>query len=164
MNMMSKIDNPALLHKVSAFLWAEADLLDARDYDTWLELWQPEGFYTLPIGDAEDFDNAVNLCHDDDKMRRARVTRFKQGFSISSAPPAQTVRTISRFVIEGVNGDEITVRSAEHLVEDKFGRQRVWAGNVTHKLVPAGDSFRIRAKVVRLLNSDGMLNSFSYLF
>jgi 3-phenylpropionate/cinnamic acid dioxygenase small subunit len=157
-------DELALLGKVSAFLWAEADMLDGKEYDAWLALWLAEGHYTLPIGDGDDFDNALNLCHDDEKMRRDRVTRFQQGFSISSAPPAQTVRTLSRFVLKEVQSDEITVRSAQHLIEDKFGRQRVWAANVTHKLVPHDANFKIKSKVVRLLNSDGMLNSFSYLF
>jgi len=157
-------DELALLQKVSAFIWAEADMLDRKDYDAWLGLWLTEGFYTLPIGDTEDFDNALNLCHDNDKMRRDRIKRFQQGFSISSAPPAQTVRTISRFVITRSDDREISVRSAEHLVEDKFGRQRIWGADVTHTLVPQDGSFKIRSKVVRLLNSDGMLNSFSYLF
>lgn len=164
MNMMTRIDDLALLQKVSAFLWAEAALLDGKDYDGWLSLWLTEGFYTLPIGEGEDYDNQLNLCHDNDRMRRDRIQRFKQGFSISSAPPAQTVRTVSRFVIDSVEGDTVTVSSAEHVVEDKFGRQRVWAANMKHTLVASGDGFKIRTKVVRLLNSDGMLNSFSYLF
>lgn len=164
MNMMIKNNDLALLQKVSAFLWEEAALLDGKDYDSWLSLWLAEGFYTLPIGEGEDFDNQLNLCHDNDRMRRDRIQRFKQGFSISSAPPAQTVRTVSRFTIDSVEGDTVTVSSAEHVVEDKFGRQRVWAANMKHTLVVSADGFRIRAKVVRLLNSDGMLNSFSYLF
>lgn len=164
MTEMSKIDSRALLAQVAEFLWAEADLLDRKDYDVWLDLWQGSGFYTLPIGDTEDFANALNLCHDDAKMRRDRIVRFQQGFSISSAPPAQTVRTVSRIVIEKADGDVITVRSAEHVVEDKFGRQRLWAANMTHVLIAIDGGFRIRNKVVRLLNSDGMLNSFSYLF
>lgn len=164
MNMMTKVNDLALMQKVSAFLWAEAALLDGRDYDAWLALWLTEGYYTLPIGEGDDFDNQLNLCHDNDRMRRDRIQRFQQGFSISSAPPARTVRTVSRFVIDSVEGDTVTVSSAEHVIEDKFGRQRVWGANVKHTLVVSGDGFKIRAKVVRLLNSDGMLNSFSYLF
>jgi 3-phenylpropionate/cinnamic acid dioxygenase small subunit len=164
MNMMTKVNDLGLLQKVSAFLWAEAALLDGKGYDVWLALWLTEGFYTLPIGEGDDFDNQLNLCHDNDRMRRDRIQRFKQGFSISSAPPALTVRTVSRFVIDSVEGDTVTVSSAEHVIEDKFGRQRVWAADMKHTLVVSEDGFRIRAKVVRLLNSDGMLNSFSYLF
>lgn len=164
MTAMQKIGSKALLQDVTAFLWAEADLLDRKDYDQWLALWIKEGFYTMPIGAEEDFDNVLNLCHDNDKMRRDRIFRFQQGFSISSAPPAVTIRTVSRVVIDKAEGDQITLRAAEHVIEDKFGRQRVWAADLRYDLQLVDGAFRIRNKVVRLLNSDGMLNSFSYLF
>ena len=97
-------------------------------------------------------------------MRRMRIERFQQGFSISSAPPADTVRTVSRFVLQGTAGDEIVLRCAEHVVENKFGRQRIYAANLTYTLVRTDDGLRIRNKVARLLNSDGELTAFSYLF
>jgi len=161
MNKMTNIETKALLADVTEFLWYEADLLDQTDYQSWLGLWDPEGLYIMPISEGDDFTNQLNLCYDNDKMRRMRVDRFERGFSISSAPPAVTVRTVSRIVIEG---DVIKVRAAEHLIEDKFGRQRVWAGNIFYTLIKTDDGFKLQQKVVRLLNSDGMLNSFSYLF
>ncbi|MFG6082453.1 aromatic-ring-hydroxylating dioxygenase subunit beta [Paracoccus litorisediminis] len=165
MNDMSRISS-TLLTDVTGFLWHEADLLDRKDYDAWLALWSGKGHYVLPIGDTPDAElaDALNLCYDNDKMRRDRIARFQAGFSISSAPPAETIRTVSRIVIDLAEGDRLTVRSAEHVIEDKFGRQRVWAANVTHRLVRVDGGFRIQDKIVRLLNSDGMLNSFSYLF
>ena len=56
------------------------------------------------------------------------------------------------------------IACAEHLIEDKFGRQRTWAGNAYYTLKKTDDGFQLHEKIVRLLNSDGMLNSFSYLF
>ncbi|MGM0858340.1 MAG: aromatic-ring-hydroxylating dioxygenase subunit beta [Pseudomonadota bacterium] len=161
---MNKTDTHNLLWQVTEFLWNEAAILDAREYDAWLDLWQPEGLYILPIEDAEDYADVLNLCYDDDKMRRDRIKRFQEGFSISSAPPAITVRTLSRFVINAVDGETIDVSCGQHLVEDKFGRQRLWAANVRYNLKATDSSFKIEQKVVRLLNSDGVLNSFSYLF
>jgi 3-phenylpropionate/cinnamic acid dioxygenase small subunit len=153
-----------VLTDVTGFLWKEADILDRKDYDTWLDLWTEDGLYIMPIGDGEDYADQVNLCYDNAKMRKDRVGRFKAGFSISSAPPARTIRTISRIVIEEMSGDLIKVRAAEHLVEDKFGRQRVWAGDAYYTLKHSGSGFLLQQKIVKLLNSDGMLNSFSYLF
>ena len=164
MTEMSKIDTNALLQDVTRFLWHEADFLDGCAYDEWLDLWTEDGLYVMPIGAGEDYANQLNLCYDNAKMRRDRVGRFQAGFSISSAPPAVTVRTVSRIVIDKAVGDLITVRAAEHLVEDKFGRQRVWAGNVHYVLKATDGGFKLHEKVIRLLNSDGMLNSFSYLF
>ncbi|NVK47326.1 MAG: aromatic-ring-hydroxylating dioxygenase subunit beta [Rhodobacteraceae bacterium] len=164
MTEMSKIDMRSLLADVTEFIWAEGAMLDATEYDKWLDLWTEDGVYILPIGEGEDYKNQLNLCYDNDKMRRDRIGRFQRGFSISSAPPAQTVRTLSRFRIDAAEGDLIRVSCAEHLIEDKFGRQRVWAGNVSYTLKVTEDGFKIHEKIVRLLNSDGMLNSFSYLF
>lgn len=164
MTVMEKIDTKTVLWDVTQYIWAEADILDRQDYDAWLDLWADDGLYIMPMDAGDDYANQLNLCYDNAKMRRERVSRFQMGFSISSAPPAQTVRTISRIVIDSVEGDTVVVRAAEHLVENKFGRQRVWAGNVRYTLQLTEGGFRLKGKVVRLLNSDGMLNSFSYLF
>ncbi|CAM3532549.1 aromatic-ring-hydroxylating dioxygenase subunit beta [Halomonas casei] len=160
---MKTINNDNLLWQVTQFIWHEAAILDANEYDAWLDLWLQDGLYILPIEDAEDYSTVLNLCYDDDKMRRDRIKRFQDGFSISSAPPAVTVRTSSRFVINAVDGDTVVVSCGQHLVEDKFGRQRLWAANVRYTLTSTDASFKIQEKVVRLLNSDGVLNSFSYL-
>lgn len=164
MTTHSKIDTKALLADVTEFIWAEGAMLDACEYDAWLDLWTDDGLYILPIGEGEDYKNQLNLCYDNDKMRRSRIGRFQRGFSISSAPPAQTVRTLSRFRIEAAEGDVIRLTCAEHVIEDKFGRQRIWAANVSYTLHATADGFKIHQKIARLLNSDGMLNSFSYLF
>ena len=163
MTEMTKID-VNILQEVTEFLWFEADILDRKDYDTWLDLWVEEGLYIMPMGDGTDYANQLNLCYDNAKMRKERVGRFQAGFSISSAPAANTVRTVSRIVIDTVEGDLITVRAAEHMIEDKFGRQRVWAADLIYDLQKTETGFKLHRKVAKLLNSDGMLNSFSYLF
>lgn len=153
------------LDAVVEFLWAEADILDRQDYDAWLPLWTGEGHYVIPIKpDTDDFANELNIVYDDAGMRKARAARLQGGFSISAAPPAQTVRTLSRFVITKADEGGVTVRSALHVIEDKFGRQRMFAANVTHELTLVDGEIRIVNKVVRLLNSDGTLTSISYLF
>ena len=164
MTMTHATDPAALLHEATAFLWAEADMLDACAYDAWLDLWMPDGMYIMPIGEGTDYANQLNLCHDDARMRRDRVGRFQAGFSISSAPPARTVRTVGRIVIDAAEGDTIRLRAAEHLIESKFGRQRAWAADLSYELRREAGGLRLHRKVAKLLNSDGMLNSFSYLF
>ncbi|MAC82490.1 MAG: aromatic-ring-hydroxylating dioxygenase subunit beta [Rhodobacteraceae bacterium] len=159
------VNTDVTLQAVTEFLWKEADLLDARDYDTWLALWSEGGHYVIPVEkEGDDFANMLNIAYDDSTMRVMRVRRFQQGFSISSAPPADSVRTLSRFVIDAVDGDTVKVRAAQHVIEDKFGRQRMFAANVSWVLKVTDEGFMIRDKVVRLLNSDGMLTSISYLF
>jgi 3-phenylpropionate/cinnamic acid dioxygenase small subunit len=90
------------LDEATRFIWAEADMLDRLDYKSWLPLWVEDGRYTIPVEhDADDFENQLNVAHDDAGMRAARVKRLLSGFSMSAAPPARTVRTVSRFVVTG---------------------------------------------------------------
>jgi 3-phenylpropionate/cinnamic acid dioxygenase small subunit len=163
--MKDLIMQDVTVQQVAEFLWAEADMLDRKEYETWLKLWTGAGHYVIPVEKTgDDFANMLNIAYDDAIMREARVKRLQGGFSISAAPPAESVRTVSRIVIDSVDGDTLTVRAAQHIVEDKFGRQRQFAMNVTWVLVATEDGLMIRDKVIRLLNSDGMLTSISYLF
>ena len=41
--------NLQLLQEVTAFIWAEGDMLDHNEYDTWLALWADKGSYIIPI-------------------------------------------------------------------------------------------------------------------
>ena len=81
------------LHEAAEFIWREADILDDLAYRDWLKLWTADGLYIVPIDrDAEDYAAALNVLYDDKGMREARAKRLLSGFSMSSAPPARTVR------------------------------------------------------------------------
>ena len=75
-----------------AFIWAEADMLDRLDYKPWLKLWTQTGKYIIPVERDADYVDALNIVYDDQEMRQARAKRLVSGFSMSSAPPARTVR------------------------------------------------------------------------
>lgn len=147
-----------------AFIWAEAEALDRRDYAAWLDLWRPEGSYVIPIDpDTEDFDNTLNYLHDNDEMRRARVTRLGSHHSMSATSAARTARTVSRFVMVEASETAMTVRCAQHLVESKRGIERTYAADVTFLLTRGPDGLRIDQKVVRLINSTDALGGIAYL-
>ncbi|WP_068095096.1 aromatic-ring-hydroxylating dioxygenase subunit beta [Novosphingobium rosa] len=152
------------LDEATRFIWAEADLLDRLDYKPWLPLWTQDGRYTIPVEhDADDFENQLNVAHDDAAMREARVKRLLSGFSMSAAPPARTVRTISRFVVTGEQADAIELRAAMVLVEYKYERTRVLAADVTYRLVREDGVIKLDRKVVRLANCDDFLHGIGYL-
>lgn len=110
-----------------------------------------------------DFENQLNVAHDDAVMRAARVKRLLSGFSMSAAPPARTVRTVSRFVVTGEEAHAIEVRAAMVLVEYKYERTRVLAANVTYRLVRKGADIKLESKIVRLANCDDFLHGIGYL-
>ncbi len=118
----------------------------------------------MPV-DREGDDHAarLNIAYDDAALREARVKRLRSGFSMSAAPPARTVRTVSRFVpLPG--GEDFAMRAAQQIVEFKYERTRVLAAGVTYRLVATAAGVRLQEKVVRLINSDGALHGIGYLF
>lgn len=157
---------PAIgLDEAAAFAWLEADLLDRHDYAPWLELWTEDGRYVVPIDrEGEDHAARLNTAFDDAAMRAARVRRLRSGFSMSSAPPARTVRTVSRFVRLPDADDLWAMRAAMHLVEYKYQRTRVLAADVEYGLTREAGALRLARKVVRLINSDDALHGIGYLF
>jgi 3-phenylpropionate/cinnamic acid dioxygenase small subunit len=101
------------LEEATAFIWNEADMLDRLDYRPWLKLWAQGGLYIIPTErDVKDYAAVLNIVYDDAAMREARAKRLLSGFSMSSAPPARTVRTVSRFVVTGREEGAIELRAA----------------------------------------------------
>ena len=88
----------SVLFNAIAVINLEGDLLDQGEFDAWLDLWQQDGLYVVPIDPTEtDFKNTLNYACDDHHMRARRVKRLYSGESISTTPRARTLRTLSRF-------------------------------------------------------------------
>jgi 3-phenylpropionate/cinnamic acid dioxygenase small subunit len=165
MTTMTQTTNTAVtLAEATALIWLEADLLDTRDYAAWLDLWTEGGIYAIPTDPtAVDLAASLNYAYDDAAMRRMRVERLTAGHAISSSPAAATVRTVSRFRLLSADAAGCEVRCALHLVDYKFERQRVWAADLTYRLVREPSGLAIDQKVVRLINAGDALAGLSYL-
>lgn len=156
------IDVPTLA-EATAFIWAEADMLDRLDYKQWLPLWTDNGRYIIPTERGiDDYDDRLNIVNDNAEMRAARVKRLLSGFSMSSAPPARTVRTVSRFVQLADDGG-LTLRAAQIVAEYKYERMRILAADVVYRIVREGDGLKIDRKVVTLVNCDDYQHGIGYL-
>ena len=156
--------NLDLLYSATAFVWAEADMLDHAEYAAWLDLWAPDGLYIVPIDPAtEDFANTLNYAHDDADMRAKRVARLTSGESVSTQPRARTVRSVSRLRVLSDAGGVLTLRGAQDLRDFRKDCFHQHTADVTWELERNGSSWRIRRKVVRLINSTDTLTSLGYL-
>lgn len=153
------------LEEAAAFIWAEADLLDRLDYKPWLPLWSATGKYIIPTVRApSDYADVLNIVYDDRELREARVKRLLSGFSMSSAPPARTVRTVSRFVVTASGPGVIAVRAAQMLAEYKYGHMRFLPADVSYRLVRGADGLLlIDEKIVTLINAEDYQFGIGYL-
>ena len=159
-----KINLP-LLTEVTAFVWAEADMLDHGEYQDWLSLWQDEGVYIIPIDPSKtDYENHLNYAYDNGEMRRLRVERLLNGEAISTTPKANIVHTVSRIRVIHEEGGEIVVRAAMNLREFRKEHLRHYTADLIFHLVRDDETgFKIKRKVVNLINSTDNLAGISYI-
>ncbi|MDH1339298.1 aromatic-ring-hydroxylating dioxygenase subunit beta [Ectopseudomonas oleovorans] len=153
-----------LLQEITAFIWAEGDMLDHGEYDAWQALWAEKGIYIIPIDPSEnDFENTLNYAYDNAHMRQLRVQRLIGGESISTSPQPRTIRTISRFRVLSNDGEFVTVRCAQNLREFRKDVLKHYSADVIYELQRSGDSFQIQRKLIRLINSDDTLAGIGYI-
>jgi 3-phenylpropionate/cinnamic acid dioxygenase small subunit len=146
------------------FIWREAELLDRRDYHAWLDLWEPSGFYVVPIDpDTTDFAATLNYAYDDHDMREKRVQRMTSGYSASASDAARTVRTVSRFTLSSDSADLVEVKSSQIIIAYKRGVSTIFAADLTHKISMASGEPRLVEKVVRLIDSTEALSAIGFL-
>lgn len=162
--MQANTMNQDALQSATAFVWMEADMLDHAEFQPWLDLWAHDGLYIVPIDpDAEDFTNTLNYAHDDADMRAKRVARLTGGQSVSTQPRARTVRNVSRLRVLRDEAGVLTLRGAQDLRDFRKDAFHQHTADVTWELVRHGEGWRIRRKVVRLINSTDTLPIVSYL-
>lgn len=161
----SSVTSAPTFEEAIAFIWAEADMLDRLDYKPWLKLWTETGEYIIPVErDAADYADALNIVLDGAEMRAARVKRLLSGFSMSSAPPARTVRTVSRFVTVAHDETSITLRGAQMLAEYKYEHMRFLPADMLYRVVRGADGgLLLDHKVVTLINAEDFQFGIGYL-
>lgn len=151
---------------VEAFLFHEADLLDDMDAETWLALWAPECCYWVPCNDRDadgtDPGRQVSFIYDDRARLEDRVHRLMSSAAHSQRPRSRMRRVVGNIRFESREG-EVHTRSNFLLAELRRGHQEVWSGVSQHRLLPAGDSFTIKAKTVLLTQSDMAIDNLTFL-
>lgn len=155
----------SLLERVTEFLYAEAELLDDREFIRWFELFDEECVYWVPAG-ADDLDpsRSVSLVYDTHATLSERVWRFEGGLAYAQQPPSVTSHLISNIVVDGVSAenDQRLVSLHSRFIVSEFRADAItpYAGRYDHVLVDGPDGgFRIRSKRVSLIGRNGHLGN-----
>ena len=142
--------------------------MDNHRYDDWHALWAEDGpvTYWVPCND-DDLDPKVNvsIIYDTRTQLRNRITRLRETLWLREQAP-RLRRVISNVEVVEVGDEtpaEVTVSSNFILAQLHRHNQYLWAGTSTHKLVPAGGTFRIRSKKVVLINNDEPMPNLMFL-
>ncbi len=153
------------LREIEEFLYHEARLLDENRYDEWLDLFTDTATYWVPLErNQKDPYETSSLIFDDRKLMEARVRQFNHPRRHAQTPASRTCHMVGH--IEPLDGDAdgaSRVRSNFILVEFRADRQFIYGGHCEHRLVRAGAGYKIAAKRIDLVNSEGVLDGISIL-
>jgi benzoate/toluate 1,2-dioxygenase beta subunit len=154
--------------RVGAFLEEEAELLDARRWRDWFDLFLPDAWYWVPVS-TDQTDPMASPSHlfEPAPVIRARVERLMEAKLIPQSPPSRTSRLIGGIRVETTAHDPpIRARCRFHLVEarvvhDADEIRRLWAGTCSYGLADTSDGLRIAWKRVDLVDSEAGLTGLS---
>jgi p-cumate 2,3-dioxygenase beta subunit len=134
--------------EVEDFLYAEADILDAWDYDAWLGLFEEGARYEVPTTDYRGWSphQSGSFVNDDYDLLRARVKRLKSRKAHAENPPSHTHRLVSnvRLFEDGVDSFGVNASFVIHRARD--GHFDAYVGRYYHVLAVTADGFRFRLR------------------
>jgi p-cumate 2,3-dioxygenase beta subunit len=136
--------------EVEDWLFAEADILDAWDYDGWLAQFEPGARYEIPTTDYlgwSTFESGSFVCDDWDLIQ-ARVKRLKSRKAHAENPHSRTHRLISNVRLHALPGstDSLRVTASFVVHRARDGQFDAYVGRYDHILVPSTDGFRFRLR------------------
>jgi len=162
MHVTETVQSPEKMYfELTQFLYREAALLDAHDWDGWGRLFTPDGVYWVPAArDQVDALNHVSLVHDNALLREIRLSRLKNGDASSLQARPNSSHLVSNIIVAA--SDESLGRYTLH---SRFvvAQYASWGtstlhGGYSHELVrDAVGELKIALKKVDLVDVDGPL-------
>jgi 3-phenylpropionate/cinnamic acid dioxygenase small subunit len=151
--------------RLERFVYREAALMDAHEYDGWLSLWQKENIlYWVPCNDDDqDPKTSIAIIYDKRQALEDRVQRMKDKTAHAFRPRAKLLRTVSNIVALSKTDSELVVSSHFTLGELRVGMQNIWFGRSIHTLTDTAGGLRIQSKKVLLLNNDAPMPNLTFL-
>jgi len=143
---------------IQQFLYLEAELIDEKRWDEWLELFDENVEYWVPAWDGDhdltdDPRNQMSLMFYDTRSGlEDRVFRLKTGKSAASTPLPRTSHQVTniRFIAEGENGYRVKANWTAHSFRKR--ELTTFCGTYEYLLRVLGGSFKIEKKKIVVVN------------
>ncbi len=143
-----------LQREVEQFLYRQAELLDGKYWQAWIDLFDAQGVYWMPVTPEQtEWEGSPSIFAEDKLMMEIRKGRVSHPNAWSQAPMWETNHLVSHVALEAVNDIEIRVRSRFHMMELRRDNVRHFGGRYQHTLLRGADgSLRVKLQRVDLFN------------
>jgi 3-phenylpropionate/cinnamic acid dioxygenase small subunit len=144
-----------LQREVEQLLYFQAELLDGKHWQAWIDLFDEQGVYWMPVTPEQtEWEGSPSIFAEDKLMMEIRKGRVSHPNAWSQVPMWETNHVVSQVVLESVDADRIQVRSRFHMMELRRDSVRHFGGRYQHTLVRGPDGvLRIRLQRADLFNS-----------
>jgi len=174
---VSALDLAALLvrHEVQDFLYREAELLDERRYEEWLELFTDDARYFMPMRRNVPHDEPereftregldVNWFDEGKDTLARRVQQIRTGIHWAEEPPSRICHMVSNVQILHASPTEIGVKSRFLVYRNRVETETdVLVGKREDLLRRANGSFRIARRKIVLDQSVLLAKNLTFFF
>lgn len=135
--------------EIEDFLYLEADVLDAWDYDEWLALFEEGARYEVPTTDyrsGRSPHESGSFVDDDWDLLKARVKRLKSRKAHAENPHSRTHRLVSNVRVLDNDADSVWVSASFVVHRARDGHFDVYVGRYEHVLAVTDGGFRFRRR------------------
>ena len=149
---MSKLQ---IQHDVEQFLYAQADLLDRKQWQDWVDLFTADGIYWMPPDASyKTWDGQPAIFAEDKNLMTVRMLRVLHPDAWSQRPLWETNHIVSNVALKKIakNGD-IEVTSRFHMLELRRDDVRHFAGSYIHVLKKSRQGYKIKLQRVDMTNA-----------
>ena len=146
---------PELHQEIEQFLYLQAELLDGKHWQAYIDLFAADGVYWMPVASEQtEWEGSPSIFAENKLMMEIRKGRVCHPNAWSQAPMWETNHLVGHVALEAVNDAEIRVRSRFHMMELRRDTVRHFGGSYRHTLVrdDAG-VLKIKLQRVDLFNS-----------
>ena len=137
------------------FVYREAELLDERQYNSWLDLFTADGRYWIPAQAGQtDARLQVSLMLEDKLLLRARIARLGGDRTFSQQPESRGQHVLQRPTVTAMDQERgvYGLRTRYLYVEARGALQQTFACTASHLLVRTPEGLIMLEKRVDLLN------------
>lgn len=144
-----------LQREVEQLLYRQAELLDGKHWQAWIDLFDERGVYWMPVTPEQtEWEGSPSIFAEDKLMMEIRKGRVSHPNAWSQVPMWETNHLVSHVVIESAGAGQVEVRSRFHMMELRRDAVRHFGGRYRHTLVRGSDgALRIRLQRVDMFNS-----------
>jgi 3-phenylpropionate/cinnamic acid dioxygenase small subunit len=141
--------------EVEQFLFRQAELLDGKHWQAYIDLFAEDGVYWMPVTrEQTEWEGSPSIFAEDKLMMEIRKGRVSHPNAWSQAPMWETSHLVSHVTLESVSATTIEVRSRFHMMELRRDNVRHFGGSYRHTLVrDAAGALGIKLQRVDLFNS-----------